>query len=77
VPRIEAAKAHGEVLLDSRTVAHPSFPTRWSARPAARHRQGRASHRREWFGPIAFLVPTDSTVDSVAVFRRIVGAKAR
>src|SRR6266568_4015647 len=29
----------------------------------------------EWFGPITFLVATDSTVDSVALFRRIVGAK--
>jgi hypothetical protein len=29
----------------------------------------------EWFGPISFVVATESTVDSIAVFRRIVGAK--
>jgi phenylacetic acid degradation protein paaN len=76
VPRIEAAKAHGEVLLDSRTVAHPAFPDAVVRTPLLLSADKAASAiEGEWFGPIAFLVATDSTVDSVEVFRRIVGAK--
>jgi phenylacetic acid degradation protein paaN len=75
-PRIEAAKAHGEVLLDSRTVAHPSFPDAVVRTPLVLTTGKAASAiEGEWFGPITFLVATDSTVDSVALFRRIVGAK--
>src|SRR5690606_18976528 len=30
---------------------------------------------REWFGPISYLVATDSTEQSLDLFRRIVGAR--
>jgi phenylacetic acid degradation protein paaN len=75
-PRIEAAKAHGEVLLDSGTLTHPSFPDAVVRTPLLLTTDRTASALEgEWFGPITFLVATDSTVDSVALFRRIVGAK--
>ncbi len=74
--RIEEARAHGEVVLDSRTVKHPAFPDAVVRTPLllATDAAGPAIEG-EWFGPISFLVATESTVDSVAVFRRIVGAK--
>ena len=76
VSRIEAAKAHGEVLLDSRTIKHPSLPDAVVRTPLLLTTdRSAAAIEGEWFGPIAFLVATESTVDSVALFRRIVGAK--
>src|SRR5207248_3911598 len=76
VSRIEAAKAHGEVLLDSRTIKHPSLPDAVVRTPLLLTTdRPSAAIEGEWVGPLAFLVATESTVDSVAVFRRIVGAK--
>src|SRR6266571_3759624 len=74
--RIEAAKAQGEVVLDARTIAHPSLPDAVVRTPLLLSTDRAApAIEGEWFGPITFLVATDSTVDSVALFRRIVGAK--
>jgi phenylacetic acid degradation protein paaN len=74
--RIEAARALGEVVLDSRTVKHPAFPDAVVRTPILIATDAAApAIAGEWFGPISFLVATESTVDSVAVFRRIVGAK--
>jgi phenylacetic acid degradation protein paaN len=76
VSRIDAARAHGEVLLDSRTLKHPSLPDAVVRTPLLLTTDRSApAIEGEWFGPIAFLVATESTVDSVALFRRIVGAK--
>jgi hypothetical protein len=67
---------HGEVLLDSRTVKHPAFPDAVVRTPLllTTDRESDAIDG-EWFGPISFVVATDSTVDSVDLFRRIVGAR--
>jgi phenylacetic acid degradation protein paaN len=74
--RIEAARDTGEVLLDSRTLAHPAFPDAVVRTPLLLAVDGAAKAiEGEWFGPIAFVVATESTVDSVEVFRRIVGAQ--
>jgi hypothetical protein len=76
VSRIESAKAQGDVVLDSRTVKHPTLPNAVVRTPLllATERTSPAIEG-EWFGPVTFLVATDSTVDSIALFRRIVGAK--
>ena len=50
---------------------HRPYPTD-RARP--RRRTSRRS-RAEWFGPISFVVATESTEDSLELFRRTVGAK--
>jgi phenylacetic acid degradation protein paaN len=75
--RIEAARGHGTVLLDSREVKHPAYPDAVVRTPLVLTLDAADSqtYDGEWFGPISFLVATDSTVDSVALFRRIVGAK--
>ena len=76
VSRIEAAKAQGEVLLDSRTVKHPGYPDAVVRTPLLLTTdRSSTAVEGEWFGPITFLVATESTADSVALFRRTVGAK--
>jgi phenylacetic acid degradation protein paaN len=76
VSRIEAARGLGEVVLDSHPVRHPAFPDAAVRTPLLLAVDGdSAALEGEWFGPIAFLVATPSTVDSVALFRRTVGAK--
>ncbi len=77
VGRIEAARGHGTVLLDSRTVKHPAYPDATVRTPLilAQDAANPAAYDGEWFGPISFVVATDSTQQSVALFRRIVGAK--
>jgi phenylacetic acid degradation protein paaN len=77
VTRIEAARSHGEVLLDSRAITHPAYPDAVVRTPLLL-KQDAANEEMfdgEWFGPISFVVATDSTAQSVEVFRRIVGAK--
>jgi phenylacetic acid degradation protein paaN len=74
--RIESARGTGEVLLDSRTIAHPAFPDAVVRTPLLLGVDGAAKAiEGEWFGPIAFVVATGSTGDSVGLFRRIVGAQ--
>jgi phenylacetic acid degradation protein paaN len=74
--RIEQARSTGEVLLDSRVVKHPAFPEANVRTPLLLKVSGDSpAIEGEWFGPIAYLVATESIVDSVAVFRRTVGAK--
>ena len=76
LPRIEAARQVGQVLLDSRVLKHPTYPDAEVRTPLLLTVDADADGLDgEWFGPIAFLVATESTVDSVALFRRIVGAK--
>ena len=65
--RIEAARELGlTVLCDSRTLEHPQFPEARVRTPLLL--QADASDDRifqEWFGPIAFVVATDSTDHSI------------
>jgi phenylacetic acid degradation protein paaN len=77
VARIEAARSHGEVLLDSRAITHPAYPDAVVRTPLVL-KQDAANEEMfdgEWFGPISFVVATDSTAQSIELFRRIVGAK--
>src|SRR5256714_1049133 len=71
-----AVRPEGRIIDFTGSVAHPSFPDAVVRTPLLLATDKAApAIEGEWFGPIAFLVATDSTVDSVAVFRRIVGAK--
>jgi len=69
--RLEAARSLGTVVLDTRIVAHPAFPqatvrTPLIVRLAA---DDRATYLNEWFGPIAFLIATESTDESLEIAR--------
>jgi phenylacetic acid degradation protein paaN len=66
------AARYGRVLHASRRVRHPDCPaadlrTPLLVRLAARDEQ---IYAREWPGPVAFLVDTDSTSHSLTLFRR-------
>jgi phenylacetic acid degradation protein paaN len=77
VSRIEAARSHGTVLLDSREIAHPTYPGAVVRTPLllTQDATNEGMFDSEWFGPITFIVATDSTAQSVDIFRRIVGRK--
>jgi phenylacetic acid degradation protein paaN len=71
--RLDDAAAAGEVVLASRTVADPRFPEARVRTPLIlkvdAKTQGR--HEKEQFGPIAFIVPTANTADSIAQAMRL------
>lgn len=71
--RIDAARKMGEVVLDSASIAHPAYPNAVVRTPMiVKVTDGYAS---ECFGPVSFAVPTESTSDSIEIFRKTVGEK--
>ncbi|WP_027342427.1 phenylacetic acid degradation protein PaaN [Hamadaea tsunoensis] len=69
--RIDGARSLGEVVLDSNTLAHPTYPGAVVRTPMiveAKH-----GYQQECFGPVAFAIATESTDDSIAIFRKVVG----
>ena len=69
--RIGEARSLGGVLLDSVAVAHPAYPEARIRTPliiklAAAERD---KYLREWFGPIAFIIATRDTPESLAIAR--------
>ncbi|MFM0053533.1 phenylacetic acid degradation protein PaaN [Caballeronia grimmiae] len=68
VARIGEARALGDVLLDSQTLTHPAFPEARVHTPLLLKLDARdheSTFTREWFGPIAFVIATDSTTQSL------------
>jgi phenylacetic acid degradation protein paaN len=71
--RIEAARKLGDVMLDSAPIQHPSYPNAVVRTPMiVKVSDG---YQSECFGPVTFAIPTESTSDSVAIFRKTVGEK--
>lgn len=72
--RIEEARGLGlTVLCDSRKLEHPQFPEANAVTPLLlKAEAGSAEIQREWFGPIAFVVATDSTAHSIELARQTV-----
>ena len=72
--RIERARKVGTLLLDSRTITHPVWPDAEVRTPLLVRldaRQDEATFTDEWFGPIAFVIATDSTAQSVELASRM------
>ncbi len=69
VDRIETARRLGTVVVDSEAIAHPEFPQATIRTPLlVRLDAGeRDKYLQEWFGPIAFVVATGSTQESLAI----------
>ncbi|HYN95152.1 MAG TPA: phenylacetic acid degradation protein PaaN [Pilimelia sp.] len=72
-----AGQSLGALVLDSREVAHPAYPDAVVRTPllVALSADQAQVYGEEWFGPMAFLVRTDSTEHSLAVFRSVVAAR--
>ncbi len=75
--RLAEVREHGEVVLDSREVSHPTYPDAIVRTPMilALPAKAAAVYGTEWFGPISFVVTTASTTESLHVFRSTVGAR--
>ena len=69
--RLEAARSLGTVVLDTQAIAHPAFPNATVRTPliVKLTAADRAAYLNEWFGPIAFVISTESTEDSLAIAR--------
>ncbi|MDN7184330.1 phenylacetic acid degradation protein PaaN [Caballeronia sp. SEWSISQ10-4 2] len=66
--RIADARQLGEVLADSQSLAHPAFPDAHVRSPLMLKldvRTDAAKFTQEWFGPISFVIATDSTAQSL------------
>lgn len=73
VERIEQARGLGRVVLDSEPRQHPEYPEARIRTPllVAVDAADEASYGEERFGPIAFLVATADTADSIARATRL------
>ncbi|ATF85584.1 phenylacetic acid degradation protein PaaN [Burkholderia gladioli] len=65
--RIDEARGLGKILVDSQTLEHPAYPQARVRTPLLIQLDAseRGSYTREWFGPIAFVIATDSTAQSL------------
>lgn len=72
--RIDEALALGlPVLADSQLLAHPQFPQARVRTPLILRASTKdAAISKEWFGPIAFIVATDSTAQSIEIATQMV-----
>jgi phenylacetic acid degradation protein paaN len=73
--RLAEVKDMGTPVLESRELAHPAFADAVVRTPVIVKvsADDAAVYGREWFGPISFVVATDSTAHSLEIFRSTVG----
>ncbi|MFE9173681.1 phenylacetic acid degradation protein PaaN [Streptomyces kebangsaanensis] len=75
--RLEKAAALGGVAHPSRPVEHPEYPQAVVRTPLVALLDAEAdegTYTREWFGPVSFVIATDSTEHSLRIFRDTVRA---
>jgi phenylacetic acid degradation protein paaN len=67
--RLEAARKLGPIALDTQAIAHPAFPQARIRTPLVVKLDAadRDKYLSEWFGPIAFVIATESTAQSLAI----------
>ncbi|QBR93102.1 phenylacetic acid degradation protein PaaN [Nocardioides euryhalodurans] len=69
--RLEAAGSHGEVLVPSRTVTHPAYADATVRTPTivGLTAEDAEVYEQECFGPVAYLISTEGTDQSIDLFR--------
>ena len=69
--RLDKSSSYGDVVLASRSVTHPDFPDAVVRTPTVVRVDAadRDTYLQECFGPIAFLVTTGSTAESIDLLR--------
>jgi len=72
--RVEAADRSGDVVLHSRTISHPAWPDATVRTPVIRviEATDADTYTSECFGPVSYLIATDSTDASIDLFRATV-----
>lgn len=75
--RLAAARSLGDVVLDTRAIAHPQFPDAKISTPLIVKLDASESdhYLQEWFGPVAFVIATKDTGESLAVAEAAVQIK--
>ncbi len=75
--RLEASPGMGHVLVPSRAVRPPAYPDATVRTPTVLQVDAadEGAYGEECFGPVAFVVTTDSTAESVEILRRTVGRR--
>ena len=70
--RLDAAPTRGRVLVESRPVAHPTYPDAVVRTPLllGLDLDDAEVYAEECFGPVAYLIETPSTAESIETFRR-------
>ncbi|MBD9726306.1 phenylacetic acid degradation protein PaaN [Streptomyces caniscabiei] len=75
--RLEEAAELGRTVRASAPVEHPEYPEAVVRTPLVARldaESDREIYTREWFGPVSFVIGTDSTAHSLAVLRETVRA---
>jgi len=74
VDRLERAPSYGKVVLASRPITNPDFPDATVRTPTVVRldEADGETYLKECFGPVAFLVTTGSTADSIRILRESV-----
>jgi phenylacetic acid degradation protein paaN len=72
--RIDAARALGPIVVDSQAVTHPQFKDARIRTPliVKLDAKDQGKYLKEWFGPIAFVIATEGTEQSLDIARRAV-----
>jgi phenylacetic acid degradation protein paaN len=72
--RLELAPEYGDVVLESRSVQHPTYPDAVVRTPliVAMDAEDDEVYGRECFGPVSFVVRTAGTPESLDLFRKTV-----
>lgn len=70
--RVERARGMGETVVDSHNMEHPHFPNARVRTPLLLKLDAsdESKFMREWFGPVAFVIATRDTEQSLALARR-------
>lgn len=75
--RLVKAAALGTIVHASQPVEHPEHPAATVRTPLVARLDAEAdeeTYTREWFGPVSFVIATDSTEHSLRIFRETVRA---
>ncbi len=72
--RIALARSLGTIILDSTSLMHPIYPNAHISTPLIVEMQAVDEEKimQEFFGPISFVVATDSTANSIDIAKRTV-----
>jgi len=72
--RLEKARGIGTIVLDAQSLAHPQHPQARIRTPliVKLDAADRDRYLAEWFGPVAFVIATESTEQSLAIAREAV-----
>jgi phenylacetic acid degradation protein paaN len=70
--RLEQARELGKIVLDRQPIIHPQFPDAKIRTPLLLQVDATEESKfmQEWFGPIAFVIPTGDTARSIALARK-------